>query len=135
MNDNAILCYVDEHWAYFTTNSLDKQWGDDWNDAPYWCNAGDPYSWREYMGLQGVPKYEVFRVAWDGNLSDPSEYYYGTWLSVQDINTSGTPWLQTPKWEPPDVQHVFIRAGTTFATFKEYVRLAGGTVYVPFEEG
>lgn len=25
------LCYVSRPWAYFTTQSLDKQWGDDWD--------------------------------------------------------------------------------------------------------
>ena len=37
------LCYVDGCWAYFTTQRLDHQWGDDWNDAPYEHNAGPPY--------------------------------------------------------------------------------------------
>lgn len=30
----AVLCYVDGNCAYFTTQPLDQQWGDDWNDAP-----------------------------------------------------------------------------------------------------
>lgn len=37
------LCYVEGDWAYFTTQPLDKQWGDDWDDAPYEHNAGEPY--------------------------------------------------------------------------------------------
>ena len=28
---------------FFTNADLTKQWGDDWNDAPYDCNAGWPY--------------------------------------------------------------------------------------------
>jgi hypothetical protein len=32
---DLILCYIDDDYAYFTEQSLDKQWGDDWNDAPY----------------------------------------------------------------------------------------------------
>ena len=38
-----ILCYVKGPWAYFTTQPLKKQWGDDWDDAPYEHNAGEPY--------------------------------------------------------------------------------------------
>lgn len=37
------LCYVKGSFAYFTTQELSKQWGDDWNDAPYEHNAGEPY--------------------------------------------------------------------------------------------
>lgn len=38
-----VLCYVDEPWAYFTTQKLEDQWGDDWEDSPYEHNAGKPY--------------------------------------------------------------------------------------------
>ena len=34
------LCYIENDNAYFTTNDLMKQWGDDWNDALYEHNAG-----------------------------------------------------------------------------------------------
>lgn len=37
------LCYIDGPWAYFTTQPVAEQWGDDWDDAPYEHNAGDPY--------------------------------------------------------------------------------------------
>ena len=32
-----------EMYAYFTPLPLEEQWGDDWNDSPYDCNAGCPY--------------------------------------------------------------------------------------------
>lgn len=34
---------------YFTPIALKEQWGDDWDDAPYDCNAGCPYdvTWKE----------------------------------------------------------------------------------------
>lgn len=32
-----------EFYAYFTPLSLKDQWGDDWNDSPYDCNAEIPY--------------------------------------------------------------------------------------------
>jgi hypothetical protein len=43
VNTATILCYATATWAFFTTRSLKEQWGDDWNDAPYEHNAGDPY--------------------------------------------------------------------------------------------
>ena len=36
------LCFKKGMILYFTDN-FDKQWGDDWNDAPLDCNAGIPY--------------------------------------------------------------------------------------------
>lgn len=38
------LCYVSGPFAYFTSKELSEQWGDDWNDAPYEHNAGEPYA-------------------------------------------------------------------------------------------
>jgi hypothetical protein len=43
MKEALVLCYVDGPWAYFTTQPLREQWGDDWSDAPYEHNAGPPY--------------------------------------------------------------------------------------------
>ena len=43
MVNNAVLCFVDKTWAYFTTKPIESQWGDDWDDAPYEHNAGEPY--------------------------------------------------------------------------------------------
>lgn len=39
------LCYVKGDAAYFTTRRLGEQWGDDWSDAPYEHNSGEPYEW------------------------------------------------------------------------------------------
>ena len=40
IDKEPVLCYIDQHKrAYFTTQALSKQWGDDWNDAPYEQNA------------------------------------------------------------------------------------------------
>lgn len=44
----AVLCYYDLSHAYFTTQSLDKQWGDDWDDQPYEHNAGRPYNFDRH---------------------------------------------------------------------------------------
>jgi hypothetical protein len=53
VNLDAVLCYIDGSWAYFTTQNLKDQWGDDWDDAPFDCNAGEPYRWREESDGRG----------------------------------------------------------------------------------
>lgn len=51
------LCYVDGQKAWFTDN-FEKQWGDDWNDKPYECNAEEPYDhWYEEIP-HNPPVYE-----------------------------------------------------------------------------
>lgn len=39
------LCYINRDFAYFTnkfiySNEEDLQWGDDWDDVPYFIKAG-----------------------------------------------------------------------------------------------
>lgn len=57
MSDDFKLCYINGSTAYFTTLSLDDQWGDDWDDAPYEHNAGTPYSpcWHNYPASRNNP--------------------------------------------------------------------------------
>lgn len=152
MTDTLRLCYIDGPWAFFTTQSLDKQWGDDWNDAPYEHNAGDPHEpcWhnrphglRQKRGNVGVgeicrcsicvdewnedgaPKWRIEKVAWEcGDLLQPYERIPGfnSLWSVDDINGGATPWLSG--------HEVQIYAGATIEEFCEQVRAAGGDVYI-----
>jgi hypothetical protein len=118
------LCYIKDNWAYFTTAKADVQWGDDWNDAPYECNAGTPYEWHENDGARGIPKWEIRKVAFDGDLEPPCEF--GLSLSVQQITMGAAPWLSTPRWCS---QQVYIPAWSTYEDFCELVEKAGGNVY------
>lgn len=121
------LCYVDGSWAWFTTKDVKEQWGDDWNDAPYEHNAGDPYSWAEYMD---EPKYELMRVAWEGPFSEPKDGHFNSPYCVQDINDGDFPWLRTDEWSDA---HLEIFAGTDFPTFVKLIQKGGGNVYVAME--
>lgn len=122
-----VLCYVDGPWAYFTTQPLDKQWGDDWNDAPYDCNAGAPYEWREGDG----DRYEIVRVAWRGPFETPNERIEWrqreSWLSVDQINAGASPWLIPYDGHAPAAAP--IAAGITLGEFVQRVADAGGDVY------
>lgn len=124
MAETFRLCYVREPWAYFTTAPLDKQWGDDWNDAPYEHNAGCPYdSYRE--GEQEIPC-KIIQVAYDGELQAPCYHHTNSPYSVERINQGAIPWLSTPSYEK---EAVFIHAGVTLEEFRALIAKAGGKVY------
>jgi len=115
------LCYVDAPWAWFTTRDpFTEQWGDDWNDAPYQDNAGDPYEWRPD---RGVPEYRLLKVAYDGPLLTPADR--GLSHSVQEINETPIPWLI----DTLAASEIIVLPGVTFPVFEQGVRWSGGRVY------
>lgn len=124
------LCYVDRDVAYFTTLPVREQWGDDWNDRPYDCNAGRPYRWYE-SSKEPNPKYQIFLAYWAAPLQQPNQLEWlcsiNVNLSVQDINSGMVPWLQTTGGDARP-KHFHIFAGTSFEEFSEIVRELGGTV-------
>lgn len=123
-----VLCYVNGSFAYFTTQALKEQWGDDWNDAPYEHNAGDPYPYSEHDRLRGRTPWEIIKVAFDGNLQTPADlaHFGNSRYSVESINAGLVPWLVTDQWTTPAVA---IPAGTTLDQFIDLVYQAGGQVY------
>jgi hypothetical protein len=106
------LCYVDDCWAYFTTQELSKQIGDDWDDAPYEHNAGSPYE-----PYRDGETWQILKVAFDGAFTLPCDGYTNTPWSVTQINDGIVPWLIP--WQD--------RA--TLAEFIEFVEKYDGSVY------
>lgn len=149
---DPVLCYVEEPWAYFTTKALEKQWGDDWNDAPYEDNAGDPYE-PHFSGLysrdgqmvrctdhrrDGSPGWRIVKVAYDNTrLETPAEHCkytsrgYSSW-TVEQINRGETPWLKTASWYSG--VHYDVMAGTKLSDFIKIIKADGGTVYLADEK-
>lgn len=136
----AVLCYVKEPWnrdehqhrtAYFTTRNLADQWGDDWNDAPYDCNAGTPYLWDpEHDGVQrGLGRWSVFEVGFTGPFDTPAGIAFNTPFSVQDVNRGIVAWLwcDDPADERRVPEQIVVRAGVALDQFRELVVRAGGT--------
>lgn len=118
------LCYVDVPWAFFTDQPIDKQWGDDWDDAPYQHNAGNPYT---HDGQR------VIRVAFEADLDTPHEWELNGPYSVQDINKGVVPWLVTSRYSTKnDIIKIF--AGCTLAEFVREIRRAGGKAYLEYDE-
>ena len=108
------LCYVENGVAYFTNNS--KQWGDDWNDAPYEYNAGTPYEEEGFEVLK-LGFYTGYKY------SEPCNYFYGKYFSVEEINCKFVPWLI-----PDDVKYTPIFAGDTIKEFVEKIKAASGYI-------
>jgi hypothetical protein len=124
MNE-PILCYIDGPWAFFTTQELSKQWGDDWNDFPFQHNAGDPYT---PFGTD-TAFWEITKVAFTGPFDTPADK--GGSYSVQMINNKEVAWLSpdgygTYKEGRPEP----IFAGVTLDEFITKVEASGGVVYL-----
>ena len=114
------LCYVDNSFAYFTRMELSEQWGDDWNDAPYEHNAGEPYN------DEGA---DILRVAYDGYLQTPCDGYCNSPYSVKAINQGAVAWL----YDRLGKSGVAIQAGCGIKDFIEKVNKAEGHVYMQVE--
>jgi len=109
------LCYIIDCWAYFTYAPLKEQWGDDWDDAPYEHNAGEPYE---------HPGHKITKVAFDGEFYDPA-YIAGdnSQYCVKDINEGQTPWLINGN------KGISIYAGVSLEEFTKAIKEGGGNVY------
>jgi hypothetical protein len=123
----AVLCYVDGPWAYFTTRKLSEQWGDDWDDAPYEHNAGRPYDYSDHDRKEGRESWEIIKVAWDGDFEAPCDNTTNSRWSVERINAGGVAWLQTSQWSSSPA--VIIPAGVTIERFAELIKQGGGSIY------
>lgn len=123
------LCYIEGNKAWFT-NNLKKQWGDDWDDRPYECNAGEPYEYwleeieckpKEYKQHEIKHKILYFET---NDWSDKRPYDMGR-FSVKDINKQAVAWIHTDK--------INILAGTTYENFIDIIEKNGGKIYLPKE--
>lgn len=134
MNPELKLCYIDGAWAYFTSQALADQTGDDWNDAPYEHNAGSPYVFEKYDAEKGRAPWEIVKLAWDSpHLSPPADYPGSPIVySVDQINAGAVPWLV---WLfDRSKAHIRVMAGCDVWEFTEKVIASGGMVYWPFDK-
>lgn len=124
------LCYVDGQKAWFTDN-FEKQWGDDWNDKPYDCNAGEPYnSWSELI----EDNEDIFKRKYKHHQIELKTLYFETndWseqkpcdmgsFSVEDINKGTVAWVHTDEFN--------ILAGTEIEEFIKIIKENGGKIYM-----
>lgn len=87
---------VQEFYAYFTPLPVNNQWGDDWDDIPYECNAGCPYDHgdniSEKIEIIQIPFY-LRKDYFDPIVKFPSDYGYNSPFSVENINLGAVPWI------------------------------------------
>lgn len=118
---DPVLCYVSGDWAYFTTQPLEKQWGDHWDNRPYEHNAGLPY-----QPYKQDEHWEIVKIAFDGPFVTPDEGTLNSSYCVRDINSGAVAWLHD-RWGDSGIS---IHAGTPLSQFKDLMRKAHGHVYV-----
>lgn len=85
-----------QYYAYFTEIDLDKQWGDDWDDAPYEHNSGTPYdlTWEDKEKIEHIILVIPFESG-DKWIRFPEDYGFGgnsPWC-VKNINLGQIPWI------------------------------------------
>lgn len=108
------LCFIDENVAFFTSNELSDQWGDDWNDAPFEHNAGYPYE-------NGAI---IIRIEYSAPIEyqTPENGQLNSHYSVQEINKGVVPWLQHNNGG----KNIF--AGASIDEFISEILASGGTI-------
>lgn len=130
------LCFVEgEDYsgygvAYFTDN-LEKQWGDDWDDAPYEHNAETPYhEWSELI----EDNEDVCKRKWKHHPIKIKKIYFelndykvpcsgtnNSPYSVEDINKGVVAWVWNGDFQ--------LFAGATMTEFIDTIKANGGKVY------
>ena len=83
-----------EKYAYFTPISLDKQWGDDWNDTPFEHNAGIPYD-NDYNDRNNRIEITIIKIPFylDYHAKYAGDWGYNSPFSVQEINRGVVAWI------------------------------------------
>jgi len=115
------LCYYDGTFFWFSQRDPKEIFGDDWNDRPHECNAGEPYS--EFGPFK--------KIAVDGvELRAASYGYENSPFSAQDINEMNIPWVTSSPYA--DVKFGLL-AGTTYEECIKIFLLAGAEVYIKME--
>lgn len=119
---------VQEYYAYFTPALLDKQWGDDWDDMPYECNAEIPYDdvydengERTEVEIVRVPFYIPYDGGW--SIRFPKDWCGDNSLfCVRDINAGAVAWIFCHGGHrKSNTDSVAIHAGCSPAEFVEKI--------------
>lgn len=148
------LCYIQGCWAYFTSQDLKKQDGEDWHKKPYEAVSLPPDEPRsefimpkrgkqgdfvrdERGGLvfdkgsdyeNGVPKWTIRKLAFeDEHLFTPADLSFHSSYSVYDINDLKVPWL-TDRDSGEEIW-----AGTSLDDFILTIQSRRGKIYTCIE--
>lgn len=122
MNDYK-LCYVEDNFAYFTTQELADQWGDGWAKS-YPLNCGEPYEPCQIDRKNGK-SWSIEKLAFFAELDTPDER--GASYSPEQINAGAAAWLVSSLWSRDP--SVVISSGVSIEQFTALVHQAGGEVF------
>jgi hypothetical protein len=115
------LCFIEDRvWAYFTTQEVEKQKGEDWHKIPWEHNAGVPYQ----NGMSQIKK-----LAFQSPHSLVGINTLNSRYSVEQINQKVVPWLFRPQKYTGEYYGEDIFAGESIETFVEKIKEVGGKVY------
>lgn len=117
------LCYVGGTTAWFTTQDLRSQWGDDWGSPGYERVSGLPYRYTKYDREDGLSPWEIVPVEFSGEFLRPCDPPGPTRWSVGELNAGARPWL---RGRDPSGSPVEIPAGVGLAEFRRLVASASG---------
>lgn len=148
-NSQFKLCFIKDNEAFFTTLPVTEQWGDDFNDAPYSCNAGEPYEPSVHYYANGeqrlsprdwnfdkTPKWQLVTLKYSKGsvqIDEPGDVY-GSSMSVEAMNAGAAPWLSASVWNPTAKDYektADLMAGATIDEFIQFIETNGGIVWVP----
>lgn len=112
------LCYADAKFLWFTDTPIDQVWGDDWNDAPYEHNAGEPYS--EFGPYT--------KICLDYHYDLPHSGELNSRWSVENINSGAVSWVAIKFWDGR--KGIYFPAGIELDDVISECREAGIDIYV-----
>lgn len=128
------LCYIEgdgytEYGIAYFTDNFEKQWGDDWDDAPYEHNAEAPYhEWSEkakdscHQDKWIHHPIEIKKIYFELNdYKTPCSGTDNSPYSVQDINKGVVAWIWNNNFK--------LFGGATMTEFIDTIKDNGGKIY------
>lgn len=128
------LCFVDrftDGLAWFSDCEPIQVWGDDFNDAPYEHNCGQPYyDFTDESGVKHEVDFALLHFA--SNYETPAQHANGnSRYSVEMINHKFVAWLSADSYSEDITKYPPVFAGTTVQEFCDTILETGGMIYVP----
>lgn len=120
---DPILCYVHDSSAYFTTQALADQSGEDWYKRPYEYNARPP--WEPY---EDDEFWSIIKIHFGGDYRQPCSGRASSPYSVEQINAGEVPWLDHTSLGDSEPA-TSIMAGTPLSEFKRIIWETGGEIF------
>ena len=124
------LCFVENGWAWFTPD-LEKETGNDWNDAPYQVHAGEPFGMAHLSGESNPLTRVAFHAPCIEEACESGSFSVDQINNIHDKLPARVPWIKRTSNVSGDQR---IYAGATLAEFLDvFVGEIGGKVYFESE--